>query len=93
MRSLVNIYGIDCVVSEGRAGWPGALTCSGFNPCPKGQPGQSTALDGMLLWWSRKKLTPGILREGRHCFGFGVSLRLVTDLETRAWSCGALPTF
>lgn len=44
MRSLVNIYGIDRVVSGGRKGLAGCSEpCSAFNPGPKGQPGQSAA--------------------------------------------------
>lgn len=47
MRSLVNIYGIDRVVSGGRKGLAGCSEpCSAFNPGPKGQPGQSAARMG-----------------------------------------------
>ena len=48
MRCLVNVYGIDRMVSEGRAYWPSTL-----NPAvpliaaPKGQPGQSLAHGGV----------------------------------------------
>lgn len=51
MRSLVNIYGIDRMVSEGRAGWPASDPAVPLIAAPRdegrGRLGQLLALSGM----------------------------------------------
>lgn len=45
MRCLVNIYGIDCMVSEGRARWSGAL-----NPGVPLIPAPRDSQESLLPW-------------------------------------------
>lgn len=73
MRCLVNIYGIERTVCEGRACWPCTLNPVYLSSLLQGTartvscPGQE-----VFMVESAEKLTLGVRREGRNFFGFGV---------------------